>query len=159
LSVTTNNPNEIELYQASEGEVARTDPLFYAWLLGVVAKIKSFFDAIEVKFTELEGSIGGISLTPGPKGDPGVPGSPGIPGTPGAPGTPGTIGPPGPGVPDGGTDGQYLAKAGALDFATVWTDFPEPVAAVIFAPLVTGTLPGPELIADAFGQCIMVPIT
>jgi hypothetical protein len=37
-------------------------------------------------------------------------------------------------------------------------DLTTPRAPRIYAPLATGELPGPDLVADGYGQCIMVPI-
>lgn len=36
------------------------------------------------------------------------------------PGEPGPTGPPGPGVPEGGTEGQYLRKNSDVDYDSVW---------------------------------------
>ena len=56
----------------------------------------------------------------GPAGAAGATGSTGAQGIQGPAGTTGSTGPPGPGVPAGGTTGQVLAKASAVDYATVW---------------------------------------
>lgn len=39
------------------------------------------------------------------------------------------------------------------------TPTPTPTPTAIYAPLVNGDLPGPTLLADPFGQCVMVEIT
>lgn len=60
----------------------------------------------------------GITLPPGPEGPAGPQGPAG------AAGAPGPTGPAGPGVAAGGTTGQVLGKASAVDYATQWIDPP-----------------------------------
>lgn len=54
-----------------------------------------------------------------------------------------------PGADDGGLALALLGGSPSTALAT---------PAGVFAPLVNGDLPGPTLIADPLGQCIMVPI-
>lgn len=56
----------------------------------------------------------------GAPGADGLPGQDGADGLPGADGADGATGPAGPGVPNGGTTGQVLAKASAADLDTAW---------------------------------------
>jgi hypothetical protein len=58
-------------------------------------------------------------------------------------------------VPPGGDTGEVLTKTGPGNYAMDW--LPSPANAV-YAPLVTGATPGPELVATGDGQCIMVQI-
>jgi hypothetical protein len=146
--------SELELFQAGVEDVQRNNPRHMSWLLHNFAVLKEIVELVDTQ-------ISTISLTPGPQGDPGEngdDGAPGAPGEPGLPGSPGAPGDPGPGVPTGGVADQYLAKLSSTDYHTGWRDFPE-ISSAIYAPAVTGTLPGPELVADGFGQCIMVPIS
>lgn len=57
--------------------------------------------------------------------------------------------------------GIIWEKTSGDDTAAGWTNPSggSPGVTSIYAPLVNGDLPGPTLIADPFGQCIMVPIT
>lgn len=70
---------------------------------------------------------------PGPKGDPGEKGEPGQQGDPG---------PAGVGVPDGGTDGQFLGKTAD---GTAWVDPPQ-------SGLPTGGTPYQQLVTDGNGN-------
>jgi hypothetical protein len=87
----------------------------------------------------------------GPAGPPGadstVPGPQGPPGDQGPPGEPGAQGVPGPGVPLGGTAGQFLAKASATDLDTLWTDAP---AGGGGAGLLAGQAVQTAMIADSY---------
>lgn len=65
-------------------------------------------------------------LAGGNQGEPGPPGPPGSQGEDGVQGEQGPAGPagegvPGPGVPAGGTTGQFLVKTGFIDYATQWS--------------------------------------
>lgn len=57
--------------------------------------------------------------------------------------------------------GIIWEKTSGDDTLTGWTNPSggSPSASGIYAPLVNGDLPGPTLVADPFGQTVMVPIT
>lgn len=59
-----------------------------------------------------------------------------------------------------GADGTsaYLKSSGAFGSTTGWSAIGGGTS-IIYAPLVNGDLPGPTLIANGAGECIMVPIT
>ena len=69
----------------------------------------------------IQGPAGPTGPT-GPKGDKGDPGIQGPQGIQGPTGTQGVQGPSGPGIAAGGTVGQLLSKASAVDYATSWVD-------------------------------------
>jgi hypothetical protein len=56
---------------------------------------------------------------------------------------------------DGSTAGTLWVKTSGANTNTGWTS----ASGEIYAPAVNGDLPGPSLISDPSGQCIMVPIT
>ena len=81
----------------------------------VLRQIKQVFSPAVAQWYEV---LPGVTLPPGPQGPEGPQGPTGAAGAPGAPG------PAGPGVAAGGTTGQVLGKASAVDYATQWIDPP-----------------------------------
>ncbi len=61
----------------------------------------------------------------GDDGDPGPKGDPGPAGPAGETGAPGAAGAPGPGVPAGGTAGQFLVKQSGRDYDSAWVTVPD----------------------------------
>jgi hypothetical protein len=60
-------------------------------------------------------------------------------------------------VPPGGATGEVLTKDSATDYDMSWQPGGGGSSGV-YAPMVTGDLPGPELLATGDGQCIMAPV-
>ena len=108
---------------------------------------KSAFEtAVENGFTGTEAEW--LASLVGPQGPAGAQGPQGETGAAGAAGAQGPKGDAGPGVPSGGTAGQFLKKAGATDYDTAWTDAPGEVF------LVTVTSSGGSFSADrTFAEC------
>lgn len=61
-------------------------------------------------------------------------------------------------VPVGGAAGEVLTKLSGSDYAMDWQPASGGGGGGVYAPLVTGDLPGPVLIANGEGACIMVEV-
>ncbi len=113
----------------------------------------------------IQGEIGpqGPQGIQGPQGDQGLQGEPGIQGETGLTGP---TGPAGPGVAIGGATGQFLVKASATDYDTVWqdggslnaTDVRQMFAQVVNAETITIARGQPVYILGASGGRISVKL-